>query len=149
MLDLRDPRLHIAALPAHLHLYQLPTSIVLPEELQLPRQEESVYSITYAPNEVSILTSVLAVSDSVKALQRDGTIKYDGPWTCLKINGPMDLTLTGRFFKAALGRNSLDVIQRWLTCVRSNGGVDSTVSQSQRCYFCHFDVEYRFHPRAR
>lgn len=96
MLDLRDKRLHIAVLATRLHLYQLPTAVVLPEELQLPRQEDAFYSITYAPGEVSIVTSVLAVSDPVKALQRDGSINYEGPWACLKINGPMDLTLTGR-----------------------------------------------------
>ncbi|KAF2096344.1 hypothetical protein NA57DRAFT_77949 [Rhizodiscina lignyota] len=119
MLNLRDPRLHIAALEARLHLYQLPPDIVLPEELQLPRQKDAFYSITYTSNEISIITQTLAVSDSVKELQKQGTLKYEGPWSCLKINGPMDLTLTGVMaaMTTPLARGSIAVfaISTWNT----------------------------------
>lgn len=109
-LDLQDPRLHITALEARLHLFQLPPEIVLPEELQLPRENEALYSITYAKDEVSILTPTLAESDPVKQLRQDGTLKYEGPWTCLKLAGPMDLTLTGMLCKVCHYTDAENVI---------------------------------------
>jgi hypothetical protein len=95
MLDLKDKRLHIAALEARLHLYQLPRTTEIPEELQAPSKEDSFYSITYASDEASVITTVLAISEPVMKLKLDGSIKYEGPWTCLKVNGPMDLSMTG------------------------------------------------------
>lgn len=95
MLNLADPRLHVAVLPVRLHLYQLEAGLALPEELQLPTKDQQFYSVTYAPGEVSIVTPTLAVGDVVMKLKRQERIKYEGPWSCLKINGPMDLTMTG------------------------------------------------------
>lgn len=95
MLDFADPRLHVEALPVRLHLYQLAPALALPEELQLPGNDQQFYSVTFAPGEVSIVTPTLAVSDAVETLKKEGKLKYEGPWSCLKINGPMDLTLTG------------------------------------------------------
>lgn len=96
MLNLSDRRLHVAALSERLHLYQLAADSAIPPELQLPAGKSGLfYSVTYAAGEVSIVTPVLAVSDAVAELKRAEKLKYEGPWTCLKINGPMDLTMTG------------------------------------------------------
>jgi hypothetical protein len=143
MLDLRDQRLHVAALEARLHLYQIAPTAELPEELQAPRQGKAFYSITYADDEVSIISPVLAISEAVMKLKTDGSIKYEGPWTCLKVNGPMDLTMTGRTNKLSQKE------RRLLTCCRRHVRADCCIGQGSHRHLRRIYVQHRLHPRTR
>lgn len=94
MPDLQDHRLHVVALRTRLHLYQLHVNMAVPKELQFPAASDEFYSITHTRDEVSIVTSV-GTTRTVEELEEQGRVKHEGPWTCLRVNGPMELSMTG------------------------------------------------------
>jgi len=88
MLDLKDPRLRITFFRKRFHLYQIPIRSQIPKDLLSSTAD--FLSVTTTSDEISIVNTV-----NVDPQGLDLDVKHEGPWSCFKLWGPMDLTLTG------------------------------------------------------
>lgn len=73
-------------LPEEYAVCRLPAGSSLPASLSSGPDDKSVISVTWAPDELSIICP----SDRVPS---DATVET--PWRCLRVVGPLDLALTG------------------------------------------------------
>ena len=73
-------------LPEEYAVCRLPAGTPLPASLSGGPDDKSVISVTWAPEELSIICP----ADRVPA---DATVET--PWRCLRVVGPLDLALTG------------------------------------------------------
>jgi hypothetical protein len=73
-------------LPEEYAVCRLPAGTALPASLSSGPDDKSVISVTWAPDELSIICP----ADRVPA---DATVET--PWRCLRVVGPLDLALTG------------------------------------------------------
>jgi len=73
-------------LPEEYAVCRLPAGTPLPASLSGGPDDKSVISVTWAPEELSIICP----ADRVPS---DATIET--PWRCLRVVGPLDLALTG------------------------------------------------------
>lgn len=82
------PQLDISILPGVMGIYRLDPSAAIPAWAA----DSPFFSITRTPDELSIV-----------CLEDHGMagIPSDGGWRCLKVEGPLDLTLTGIFASLA------------------------------------------------
>jgi hypothetical protein len=73
-------------LPEEYAVCRLPAGTPLPASLSSGPDDKSVISVTWAPEELSIICPADRVpSDAV----------VETPWRCLRVVGPLDLALTG------------------------------------------------------
>ena len=73
-------------LPEEYAVCRLPAGSALPASLSSGPDDKSVISVTWAPDELSIICP----TDRVPS---DATVET--PWRCLRVVGPLDLALTG------------------------------------------------------
>jgi hypothetical protein len=73
-------------LPEEYAVCRLPAGTPLPASLSSGPDDKSVISVTWAPEELSIICP----ADRVPS---DATVET--PWRCLRVVGPLDLALTG------------------------------------------------------
>jgi len=73
-------------LPEEYAVCRLPAGSSLPASLSSGPDDKSVISVTWAPDELSIICP----ADRVPS---DATVET--PWRCLRVVGPLDLALTG------------------------------------------------------
>lgn len=73
-------------LPEEYAVCRLPAGTPLPASLASGPDDKSVLSVTWAPDELSIICP----ADRVPP---DATV--ESPWRCLRVVGPLDLALTG------------------------------------------------------
>ena len=73
-------------LPEEYAVCRLPAGTPLPASLSSGPDDKSVISVTWAPDELSIICP----ADRVPS---DATVET--PWRCLRVVGPLDLALTG------------------------------------------------------
>jgi hypothetical protein len=73
-------------LPEEYAVCRLPAGSSLPASLSSGPDDKSVISVTWAPDELSIICP----TDRVPS---DATVET--PWRCLRVVGPLDLALTG------------------------------------------------------
>ena len=78
--------LDLDLLPVEYAVCRLPAGSPLPASLAAGPDDKSVISVTWAPDELS----VICPSDRVPA---DAVVET--PWRCLRVVGPLDLALTG------------------------------------------------------
>jgi hypothetical protein len=78
--------LDLDLLPEEYAVCRLPAGSALPASLSSGPDDKSVISVTWAPDELSIICP----ADRVPA---DATI--EAAWRCLRVVGPLDLALTG------------------------------------------------------
>jgi hypothetical protein len=78
--------LDLDLLPEEYAVCRLPAGSALPSSLAGGPDDKSVISVTWAPDELSIICP----SDRVPA---DAIVET--PWRCLRVVGPLDLALTG------------------------------------------------------
>ncbi|TNY19348.1 ACT domain-containing protein [Rhodotorula diobovata] len=91
-LDLSSPALELSFLPTPLSVIQLKPSQAIPSKLLQALtgagDAHSFVSITRCPDEISIILP----ASQFEELYPPTSL---GPWTTLKVAGPMDLSLTG------------------------------------------------------
>jgi uncharacterized protein len=73
-------------LPEEYAVCRLPAGSAIPASLSAGPPDKSVISVTWAPDELSIICP----ADRVPA---DATVET--PWRCMRVVGPLDLALTG------------------------------------------------------
>lgn len=78
--------LDLDLLPAEYAVCRLPAGSALPASLSSGPDDKSVISVTWAPDELS----VICPADRVP----DGAV-VEASWRCLRVVGPLDLALTG------------------------------------------------------
>jgi uncharacterized protein len=78
--------LDLDLLPEEYAVCRLPAGSSIPDSLSTGPVDESVISVTWAPDELSIICP----SDRVPA---DAVVET--PWRCIRVVGPLDLALTG------------------------------------------------------
>lgn len=78
--------LDLDLLPQEYAVCRLPAGSALPASLSSGPDDKSVVSVTWAPDEMS----VICPADRVPA----GAVA-ETPWRCLRVVGPLDLALTG------------------------------------------------------
>ena len=78
--------LDLDLLPEEYAVCRLPAGSALPDSLSSGPDDKSVISVTWAPDELS----VICPADRVPA---DATV--EASWRCLRVVGPLDLALTG------------------------------------------------------
>ncbi|SRR6266498_85141 len=78
--------LDLDLLPEEYAVCRLPAGSALPDSLSAGPADKSVISVTWAPDELSIICP----SDRVPA-----DAVAETPWRCLRVVGPLDLALTG------------------------------------------------------
>jgi hypothetical protein len=78
--------LDLDLLPEEYAVCRLPAGSALPDSLSAGPADKSVISVTWAPDELSIICP----SDRVPA---DAVVET--PWRCFRVVGPLDLALTG------------------------------------------------------
>ena len=94
-LQLSKPELHLLVLQAELYLYKFAEHRAVPHSLRIDAADNTrlpvFHSVTRTPEELSIFTSL--------RLEKDEALVVDseGPYACLRIRGPLDLTLTGMY----------------------------------------------------
>ena len=92
------PALQIIPQELPFHLHQYPASCPLPKWTINPNTQ--FYSTIKTPEEVSIVYSALSpfppsdTSDGLSGQEVEGG-KYEGPWFCFRVKGPMELNMTG------------------------------------------------------
>ncbi|GAA5981590.1 hypothetical protein JCM5350_008034 [Sporobolomyces pararoseus] len=101
-LDLSQPALRLSFSPTPLSIIQFSASQRTPKPLvDLLTSETSLpfLSITRTPTETSIIVPTKVVeelySPSSTNIPSETPIESSGPWSCLVVAGPMDLSLTG------------------------------------------------------
>jgi hypothetical protein len=78
--------LDLDLLPAEYAVCRLPAGAPIPASLSEGPDEKSVISLSWAPEELSIICPSDRVPDGATA---------DTAWRCLRVVGPLDLALTG------------------------------------------------------
>src|SRR5512146_2995500 len=78
--------LDLDLLPEEYAVCRLPAGAAIPASLSSGPDDKSVISVTWAPDELSIICPSARVPD-------DAVIET--PWRCLRVVGPLDLALTG------------------------------------------------------
>jgi hypothetical protein len=73
-------------LPEEYAVCRLPAGTPLPTSLAGGPDDKSVISVTWAPDELSIICPVDRVPSAATV---------ESPWRCLRVVGPLDLALTG------------------------------------------------------
>jgi hypothetical protein len=73
-------------LPAEYAVCRLPAGSAIPASLSSGPPDKSVISVTWAPDELSIICPSDRVPD-------DAVVET--PWRCFRVVGPLDLALTG------------------------------------------------------
>ena len=73
-------------LPAEYAVCRLPAGSAIPASLSCGPPDKSVISVTWAPDELSIICPSDRVPD-------DAVVET--PWRCFRVVGPLDLALTG------------------------------------------------------
>jgi hypothetical protein len=85
-LDKTHPALTVLPQPTAYHLHQYPSTSPLPSWTS--SSSLSFLSMIRTPHELSIVYS------SEERIE-DEAEEYEGPWRALRVNGPMELTMTG------------------------------------------------------
>ena len=78
--------LDLDLLPEEYAVCRLPAGSTLPTSLSSGPDDKSVISVTWAPDEMSIICPTDRVPAEAVA---------ETPWRCLRVVGPLDLALTG------------------------------------------------------
>jgi hypothetical protein len=78
--------LDLDLLPAEYAVCRLPAGSALPASLSSGPDDKSVISVTWAPDELSIICPADRVPDGAT---------IEASWRCLRVVGPLDLALTG------------------------------------------------------
>lgn len=78
--------LDLDLLPEEYAVCRLPAGSPLPASLSSGPDDKSVISVTWAPDELSIICPADRVPDEAVV---------ETPWRCLRVVGPLDLALTG------------------------------------------------------
>lgn len=78
--------LDLDLLPEEFAVCRLPAGSSLPDSLTAGSEDKSVISVTWAPDELSIICP----SDRVPP-----EAVVETPWRCFRVVGPLDLALTG------------------------------------------------------
>ncbi|MEV6487878.1 ACT domain-containing protein [Actinoplanes sp. NPDC051633] len=78
--------LDLDLLPEEYAVCRLPAGTALPATLRSGPDDKSVLSVTWAPDETSIICPADRVPEGATA---------ETPWRCLRVVGPLDLALTG------------------------------------------------------
>ena len=78
--------LDLDLLPEEYAVCRLPAGSTLPTSLSSGLDDKSVISVTWAPDEMSIICPTGRVPADAVA---------ETPWRCLRVVGPLDLALTG------------------------------------------------------
>jgi hypothetical protein len=78
--------LDLDLLPEEYAVCRLPAGSALPAPLSSGPADKSVISVTWAPDELSIICPSDRVPDDAVA---------ETPWRCFRVVGPLDLALTG------------------------------------------------------
>jgi len=78
--------LDLDLLPEEYAVCRLPAGSPLPASLAAGPDDKSVISVTWAPDELSVICPSDRVPD-------DAVVET--PWRCLRVVGPLDLALTG------------------------------------------------------
>ncbi|GAA6028509.1 hypothetical protein JCM8097_007256 [Rhodosporidiobolus ruineniae] len=100
-LDLSNPALALSFLPTPLSVIQLrPSQAVPPALLAVLAGAEgaeaaSFVSLTRTTAETSIILPAALLQELYPASSAEQPLETSGPWTTLKVAGPMDLSLTG------------------------------------------------------
>jgi uncharacterized protein len=78
--------LDLDLLPEEYAVCRLPAGTALPASLRSVPDDKGVVSVTWAPDETSIICPADRVPEGATA---------ETPWRCLRVVGPLDLALTG------------------------------------------------------
>jgi hypothetical protein len=78
--------LDLDLLPDEYAVCRLPAGTALPASLTAGPDDKTVLSVTWAPDETSIICPTARVPEGATA---------ETPWRCLRVVGPLDLALTG------------------------------------------------------
>ncbi|GAA3349695.1 ACT domain-containing protein [Amorphoplanes nipponensis] len=78
--------LDLDLLPAEYAVCRLPAGSALPASLSSGPDDKSVISVTWAPDELSVICPADRVPDGATV---------EASWRCLRVVGPLDLALTG------------------------------------------------------
>ena len=78
--------LDLDLLPEEYAVCRLPAGTALPASLRSGPDDKGVVSVTWAPDETSIICPADRVPEGATA---------ETPWRCLRVVGPLDLALTG------------------------------------------------------
>jgi hypothetical protein len=78
--------LDLDLLPAEYAVCRLPAGSALPASLSSGPDDKSVISVTWAPDELSVICPTDRVPDGATV---------EASWRCLRVVGPLDLALTG------------------------------------------------------
>jgi uncharacterized protein len=78
--------LDLDLLPEEYAVCRLPAGTALPATLRSGPDDKGVLSVTWAPDETSIICPADRVPEGATA---------ETPWRCLRVVGPLDLALTG------------------------------------------------------
>jgi hypothetical protein len=78
--------LDLDLLPEEYAVCRLPAGAALPATLRSGPDDKGVLSVTWAPDETSIICPADRVPEGATA---------ETPWRCLRVVGPLDLALTG------------------------------------------------------
>jgi hypothetical protein len=78
--------LDLDLLPEEYAVCRLPAGSAIPASLSSGPDDKSVISVTWAPDELSIICPSDRVPDDAVA---------ETPWRCFRVVGPLDLALTG------------------------------------------------------
>jgi len=78
--------LDLDLLPEEYAVCRLPAGTALPASLRSGPDDKGVVSVTWAPDETSIICPADRVPEGATA---------ETPWRCIRVIGPLDLALTG------------------------------------------------------
>lgn len=78
--------LDLDLLPGEYAVCRLPAGTALPDSLSRGLDDKSVVSVTWAPDETSIICPAGLVPPDASA---------ESPWRCLRVVGPLDFALVG------------------------------------------------------
>ncbi|MFI5495525.1 ACT domain-containing protein [Actinoplanes sp. NPDC051859] len=78
--------LDLDLLPEEYAVCRLPAGTALPPSLTAGPDDKGVISVTWSPDEISIICPTIRVPE-------DATV--EAAWRCLRVVGPLDLALTG------------------------------------------------------
>ncbi|KAL8276820.1 hypothetical protein RQP46_010751 [Phenoliferia psychrophenolica] len=103
MLDLTEPTLALSFLPTPHTVLRLPRSIPLPPSilslLSLPPTPSTFISFTLTSSEISLILPTALFHSLPTPLTASSPLasetQSEGPWSILKVKGPMQLHLTG------------------------------------------------------
>lgn len=97
-LDLTHPALHLIALHTLSYLVQLPAQTPLPPSLlsllSSPQPEGTLLSLAFTAAEVSLILPAAVYDQLKQSFPTEGT-KVEGPWSIIRVRGPMELHMTG------------------------------------------------------